>query len=164
MYDRQFCVFLIRMFSIISFLILFLFNMKHTFYNTYLLVCCYFSVDRSSPTLCDPMDCCVPGSCVLHSLLEFAQIYVHGVRDAIQPSHLMLLSLLLLPQSFPASRSFSVSQLFTSGGQNIAVSTSALVLPMNIQGLFPLGLTGLTSLQSRGLSKLFSSTTLKALI
>ena len=125
---------------------------------------CYCSVAQACPTLSDPVDYSTPGVPVLHYLPQFAQIHDHGVRDAIQPSHLMLLSLLLLPQSFPASRSFSVSQLFTSGGQNIAVSTSALVLPMNIQGLFPLGLTGLTSLQSRGLSKLFSSTTLKALI
>ena len=65
--------------------------MKHTFYNTDLLVCCYFSVARSSPTLCDPMDYCMPGSSVLHSLLKFAQIYVHGVSDAVQPSHPLLL-------------------------------------------------------------------------
>ena len=60
------------------------------------------------------------------------------------------------PQSFPASGSFPVSQLFTSGGQSIGASTS--VLPMNIQGWFPLGLTGLISLQSKGLSRVFFST------
>ena len=53
------------------------------------------------------------------------------------------------PQSFPASGSFQASQLFTSGGQNIGVSASTSVLPMNIQDWFPLGLTGLISLQSR---------------
>ena len=62
-------------------------------------------------------------------------------------------------QSFPASGSFPVSQLFASGGQSIAVSASASVLPMNIQGWFPLGLTSLISLRSKGLSRVFSSTT-----
>ena len=62
-------------------------------------------------------------------------------------------------QSFPASPSFSVSQLLASGGQSIGASASASVLPMNIQNWFPIGLTGLTSLQSKELSKLFSNTT-----
>ena len=65
------------------------------------------------------------------------------------------------PQSFPASGSFPMSQLFTSGGQNIGVSASASVLPMNIQGWFPLGWTGLVSLQSKGLSTVFSNTTVQ---
>ena len=60
-------------------------------------------------------------------------------------------------QCFPASGSFPMSQLFASGGQSIAASAS--VLPMNIQDLFPIGLTGLISLQSKGLSRIFSSTT-----
>ena len=59
-------------------------------------------------------------------------------------------------QSFPTSRSFPVSQFFTSGGQSIGVSASASVLPMNIQDLFPLGWTGWISLQSKGLSRIFS--------
>ena len=59
-------------------------------------------------------------------------------------------------QSFTASGSFPVSWLFTSGGQIIGASASATVLPMNIQGGFPLGLTGLISLLSRGLSRVFS--------
>ena len=62
------------------------------------------------------------------------------------------------PQSFPASGSFPMSRIFTSGGQSIGASSSALVLPMNIHGWFPLGLTGLI-LQSRGLSRVFSNTT-----
>ena len=62
-------------------------------------------------------------------------------------------------QSFLASGSFPVSQLFTSGGQSIGALASASVLPMNIQGWFPLGLTGLISLLSEELSKVFSSTT-----
>ena len=62
-------------------------------------------------------------------------------------------------QSFPASGSFSLSWLFTSGGQSIGASAS--LLPVNIQGWFPLGLTGLISLLSKGLSKVFSSTTFR---
>ena len=62
-------------------------------------------------------------------------------------------------QSFSASESFPMSQYFASGGQSIGASTSASVLPMNIQGWFPLGLTGLISLQSKELSRVFSNTT-----
>ena len=65
------------------------------------------------------------------------------------------------PQSFPASVSFPRSWLFTSGGQSIGVSASASVLPMNIQGWFPLGLTGLISLLSKELSSVFSNTTVQ---
>ena len=61
-------------------------------------------------------------------------------------------------QSFPALGSFIMSQLFTSGGQSIRVSASASVLPMNIQDWFPLGWTGLISLQFKGLSRVFSNT------
>ena len=62
-------------------------------------------------------------------------------------------------QYFPTSRSFPMNQLFLSGGQSIGASAS--VLPMNIQGWFPLGLTGLISLQSKGLSRVFSKTTVQ---
>ena len=64
-------------------------------------------------------------------------------------------------QSFPASGSFPVCQFFTSGGQNIGALASASVLPMNIQAWFPLGLTGFISLQSRGLLRVFSNTTIQ---
>ena len=64
-------------------------------------------------------------------------------------------------QSFPASRSFPMSQFFTSGGQSIGVSTSASVLPMNIHDSFPLGLMGWISLLSEGLSRVFSNTTVQ---
>ena len=64
-------------------------------------------------------------------------------------------------QSFPASRSFPVSQFFTSDGQSTGASASASVLSMNIQDWFPLGLTGLISLQSKGLSRVFSNTTVQ---
>ena len=63
------------------------------------------------------------------------------------------------PQSFPASGSFKMSQVFASGGQSIRVSASTSVLPMNIQDWFPLGWTGWISLQSKGLSRVSSNTT-----
>ena len=65
------------------------------------------------------------------------------------------------PQSFPASGSFQMSQLFTSGDQSIEVSASASVLPMNIKDWSPLGRTGWISLQSKGLSRVFSNTTVQ---
>ena len=64
------------------------------------------------------------------------------------------------PQSFPASGSFPVSWVFASGSQSIGTSASGTVLPMNFQGWFPLGLTGLISLLSKGLSRVFSRTTI----
>ena len=107
------------------------------------------------PPLCDPMNCTMPGFPILHYLLEFAQTHIHWVDDAIQPSFATPFSSCL--QSFPASGSFPVSWLFTSDGQSIG--TSALVLPMNIQCWCPLELTTLISLLSKGLSGIFSSTT-----
>ena len=65
------------------------------------------------------------------------------------------------PQSLPASESFPKSRFFTSGGQSIGVSASALIFPMNIQDWFPLGLTGWIFLQSKGRSRVFSNTTLQ---
>ena len=83
-----------------------------------------------------------------------------SIESVMSSNHLILCCpFSSCPQSFPASRSFPVSQLFTSGGQSIGVSASASVLPMNVQGLFPLGLTGLIPLQSKGLSSVFSNTT-----
>ena len=67
------------------------------------------------------------------------------------------------PQSFPASASFQMSQLFTSGGHNIGVSASTSVLPMNTQDWSPLGWTGLISLQSKGLSRVFSNSQFKSI-
>ena len=81
--------------------------------------------------------------------------------EPVMPSnHLILCCPLLLHlQSFPASGSFQMSQLFASGGQSIVASASAFVLLMNIQSWFPLGLTGLISLLSKGPSRVFSNTT-----
>ena len=80
--------------------------------------------------------------------------------ESVMPSnHLVLCRLLLLlPAIFPSIRVFSMSQLFASGGQSIRVSASASVLPMNIQDWAPLGWTGWISLQSKGLSRVFSNT------
>ena len=133
-------------------------GLNNTGYRDLSCTCC--SVTQLCPTLCDPVDCSTPGFPVLHHLLEFAQNHVHWVNDAIQPSHpLSSPSLPALNLSFPASGSFPMSQFFTSGGQIIGTSASATALPMNIQGWFPLRLTGLISLQSKGLSRVFSSTT-----
>ena len=117
-------------------------------------ICC--SVSKSCLTLCNPMDCNTPGFPVLHCLPEFVPTHVHWVSDVI---HLILRHpLLSYPQSFPESGSFPMSWLFTSGGQSIGASAS--VLPVNIQGWFPLGLTGLISLLSKWFSRAFSNTTI----
>ena len=101
--------------------------------------------------LCDPMNCSTPGLPVHHQLPGLTQTHVHWVGDTIQPSHSLSSRFSSCPQSFPASGSFSGTWLFVSGGQSIVASASPLVLPMNIQSWFPLGLTGLISLQSKGL-------------
>ena len=100
----------------------------------------FSSVAQSCLTLCDSMNLCTPGLPVHHQLPEFTQTHVHRVDDAIQPSHS------LSSQSLPASGSFQMSQLFTSGGQSIGASASTLVLPMNTQDWSPLGWTGWISL------------------
>ena len=116
----------------------------------------FSSVAQSCLTVCEPMDCSTRGLPVHHQLLEFT--HVHCVRDAIQPSHPVIPFSSRL-QSFPASGSFQKSQFFISGGQSIWVSTSASVLPMNTQDWSPLGWTGWISLQSKGLWRVFSNTT-----
>ena len=116
-----------------------------------------YSVTQSCPTLCDHMDCSMPGIPVLLHLPEVAQT---PVIESLMPSNHLILCypLLLLPSLFPI---ILMSQLFASGGQSIGASASAPVLPMNIQGWFPLGLTGLISLLSKGLSRIFSNTTVQ---
>ena len=87
-----------------------------------------------------------------------------SIESLIPSNNLMLCCpLLLLPSIFPASGSFPVSQSCASGSQSIGVSGSASVLPMNIQDLFPLGWTGCISLQSKGLSRIFSNTQFKGI-
>ena len=107
--------------------------------------CCL--VTQSCLTLRDPMNCSTPGFPVLHYLPEFAQ--THAIESVIPSNHLIFCNpLLLLPSIFPFSGSFPMSWLFASGGQSIGASASTSVLPMNIQGWFPLGLTGLISYRS----------------
>ena len=120
---------------------------------------CCCSVTQSCLTLRNPIDCRMPGLPVPHQLPELAQIYVHRVGDAIQPSH-PLSSLSLLAFNLPASESFLRCQLFESSAQSFGASAS--VLPMNIQGCFPLGVTGLISLLSKGLSSLLQHHSSKA--
>ena len=88
------------------------------------------------------MDCSMPGLHVHHQLPEFTQTHVHWVGDAIQPSHPQVIPFSSSLQSFSASGSFQMSQLFAWGGQRIGVSASTSVLPMNTQDWFPLGWTG----------------------
>ena len=120
----------------------------------------FSSVAESCPTLCDPMNHSTPSLPVHHQLPESTQTHVHRVSDAIQPSH--PLSSPSPPASNPSQQqSFPMSQLFAWGGQSIGVSASASVLPMNIQNWTPLGWTSWISLQSKGLSRVFSNTTVQ---
>ena len=118
----------------------------------------FSSVAQSCPTLCHPMNHSTPGLPVHHQLPEFTQTHVHRVGDAIQPSH---------PLSSPSPPAPNPSQhqgLFQwvnslhEVAKVIGVSALASVLPMNIQDWSPLGWTGWISLQSKGLSKVFSNT------
>ena len=125
------------------------------------------SVSQSCLTYWFPMNHIMPGLSIHLQLPESTQSHVHS--DAIQPScpcwcHPTILSSWVYfsscLQSFPASRSFHMSQLFTSGAQSIGVSASTSVLPMNTQD-WSLGWTGGISLQSKGLSRVFSNTTVQ---
>ena len=111
-------------------------RIKKIFIEYYLFLNCailhqFSLVTQSCPTLCDPMDYRTPGFPVHHQLLELTQTHVHQVSDPIISSSVVPFSSCL--QSFPASGSFPMSQLFALGGQSIGVSASASVLPMNIQ-------------------------------
>jgi len=116
-----------------------------------------FIVVQLCLTLCNPMDWSVPGFLVLHSLLEFAQTHIHWV-DAIQLSHPLLPPFPLGLNSFPASGFSNESALHIRSGQSIGASAS--VLPVN-QDWSPSEWTGWISLQSKGLSRVFSSTTVQ---
>ena len=119
----------------------------------------FSSVAQSCPTLCNPMNHSTPGLPVHHQLPEFTQTHVHRLGDAIQPSSVVSFS--SCPQSLLASGSFRMSQLFTWGGQSIGISAPASVLSINTQDWSPLGWTGWISLQSKGLSRVFSNTTVQ---
>ena len=120
----------------------------------------FSSVAQSCPAFCNPMVCSTPGLPVNCQLLEFTQNLVHWISDAIQPSH---------PLSSPSSPAFNLSQhqgffKWVSSLHQLAsfgVLASASVLPMNIQDWFPLGWTGWISLPSKGLSRVFSNTTVQ---
>ena len=109
-------------------------------------------------TLCDPMDYSTPGLPVQYQLPEFTQTPVHLVGNAIQPSHPLSSP---SPPALNLSQHQGMSQLLASGGQNIGVSASTSVLPMNTQDWSPLGWTGWISLQSERLSRVFSNTTIQ---
>ena len=114
------------------------------------------------PTLYNPMNqaSSTLGLPVHHQFSELSQTHIHWV--VIPSNHLILCHpLLLLPSIFPASGYFQMSHFFTSGGQSTGVSASTSVLPMNMQDWSPLGWTGWISLQSKGLLRVFSNTTVQ---
>ena len=115
------------------------------------------SVAQSSLTLWDPMNHSMPGLSVHHQLLEFTQTHVHRVSDAIQPSH-PLSSPLLLPSIFPSIRVFSNESALHMRWPKYWNFSFTSVLPVNTQDWFHLGRTGWISLQSKGLSRVFSNT------
>ena len=129
-------------------------------YMTLYCYCC--SVTQLCSTLCDPMDCLQhvripypsPSSRACSNPCPLSQWCHPTISSSVIPfsSHL---------QSFPALRSFPMSWFFTSSGQSIEVSTSASVLPMKGKDWFPLGWTGWISLQPKGLSRVFSNTTVQ---
>ena len=121
----------------------------------------FSSVAQSCLTLCDPIDCSTPGLPIHHQLPESTQTHVHRVGDTIQLSHPLSVPFSSCPQSLPALESFPMSQLFAWGGQSIGVSASASVLPMSTQDSSSLGWTGWISLESKGLSRVFSNTTVQ---
>ena len=120
----------------------------------------FSSVSQSCLTLCDPMDCSTPGFVVRHQLPELIQTHVHQVGDATQPSY-PLLPLLLPSSIFPSIRVFSNESVLCITWPKYWSSASASVLPVIFQDSFPLGWTGWISLQSKGLSRIFSNTTVQ---
>ena len=120
----------------------------------------FSSVAQSCPTLCDPMDCSMPGFPV-YQLLELTQTHVHRVGDGHPTIASSVVPFTSCSQSLPASGSFPMSQLFAWGSQSTGVSTSTSVLPMNTLDWSPSGWTGWISLQSKGLSRVLSNTTVQ---
>ena len=117
----------------------------------------FSSVAQSCPTPCDPMNRSTPGLPVRHKLPDFTHTHAHrhpAISSSVSPFS-------SCPQSLPVSGSFPMSQLFTWSGRNIGVSASASVLSMNTQDWSSLGWTGWISLQFKGLSRVFSNTTVQ---
>ena len=102
------------------------------------------------------MNCSMSGLPVHHQLIAIESLCHPAISSSVVPFSSCL-------QSFPASGSFQMSQFFASGGQSIGASASASVLPMNIQDWFPLGWTSWISLQSKGLSRVFSKPQFKSI-
>ena len=125
------------------------------FYAFLCCICCCCSVTQSCPTLCDPVDCSTPGFLGLHCQSLFKLKSIESMMPSAISSSIAPFS--PCPLSFPATGSLPMNQLFASGGPSTGASVSASVLPMNIQALFPLALTGLISLLSKGFPKVFSS-------
>ena len=118
----------------------------------------FSSVAQSCPTLCDPMDCSMPGLPVHHQLPEPTQTHVYHVGDAIQLSHSLSSP---SPPTFNLYQHQGLFQWVSSSYQVAKLLATASVLPMNIQDWFPLGWTGWISLQSTGLSRVFCNTTVQ---
>ena len=118
------------------------------------------SVTQSCPTLCDSTECSTTGFPVHHQFPELAQTYVHQIGDAIQPSYSLLSP---SPPALSLSQHQGLFQWVSSSYQvaSIRVAASASVLQMNIQDWFPLGWTGWIFFQSKGLSRVFSNTTVQ---
>ena len=114
------------------------------------------SITKSCLTLCDSMNCSMPGFPVLHLFLVFAQIHAHWVSDA---NYLILYHLLLfLPSVFPSIKAFWNESVLRIRWPKYWSFSFSIVLPMNIHGWFPLGLTDMISLLSKGLLRVFTST------
>ena len=119
---------------------------------------CHIVVAQLCLTLCNPTDCSTPG--FLSFTTSWTLLKFMSIESVMLSSHFILCRpLLFLPSVFPSIRVFSVSQLFASGGQSIEAQASASIPSMNIQGWFPLGLTGLIPLLTKGFSRVYSSTT-----
>ena len=155
--DSPVSCFILSFFSL-HYIYIYVYIFTHTHTHTH--TCCYCClVAKSCPTLWPhglqhvklPCPSLSPGVC-LNSCLLSRWCYL-TISSSAAPFSFCL-------WSFPTSKSFPMSWLFPSGGQSTGASTSASVLPMNIQGWFPLGLNGLISLQPNRLSRVFSSTTI----
>ena len=130
---------------------------KHKSWEFNFILLLLFFKSCSHVWFCHPMDCSMPSFPVLHHLPEFAQTPLSRWCYPNISSSVVSFSSCL--QSFSASGSFPMSQLFAFGGQSTVASASALVLPMNIQDWLALGLTGLISLLFKGFSTVFSTFT-----
>ena len=123
----------------------------------------FSSVAQSCPTLCDPTakeDCSTPGLPVHYQLHEFTQTHVHLVNDAIQPSH-PLSSLLLPPPVFLSIRVFSCELVLPIRWPKYWSFSFSISVSKEYSGLISLRLTGLISSQSKGVSRVFSNTTVQ---